>query len=289
MVLYYKSSHSPQLSSMVFPTSMFFPVLLMQGGHSFGHTKHSQAGPQWLAGILFPTSVQQMGTQCFNVSPSYQDAIGTVVIHVSAHNPQFQRRVTASSEDPTSQNMTNLARKHRYTPGIQNKSSWTNCKKTLLHPHLPMSCSNTAKVATGRLWQKGAAKSLSMCRRCSKWRASIWPFIATDSLNDLTPVCPGPLVSRISMTWLRTCQRGLINLFLHLEAFSFEVMLPRQQHSHQLPAWKRPRMLKTLSRWASWSTMRINHLGAKATSLHATPEGKDKRKEMRTKTTIKKK
>ena len=151
MVLYYKSSHSPQLSSMVFPTSMFFPVLLMQGGHSFGHTKHSQAGPQWLAGILFPTSVQQMGTQCFNVSPSYQDAIGTVVIQVSAHNPQFQRRVTASSEDPTSQNMTNLARKHRYTPGIQNKSSWTNCKKTLLHPHLPMSCSNTAKVATGRL------------------------------------------------------------------------------------------------------------------------------------------
>lgn len=152
-----------------------------------------------------------------------------------------------------------------------------------------MSCSNTAKVATGRLWQKGAAKSLSMCRRCSKWRASIWPFIATDSLNDLTPVCPGPLVSRISMKWLRTCQRGLINLFLHLEAFSFEVMLPRQQHSHQLPAWKRPRMLKTLFRWASWSTMRIKHLGAKATSLYATPEGKDKHKEMRTKTTIKKK
>ena len=118
---------------MVLPTSMFFPVLLMQGGHSFGHTKHSQAGPHW--NILefqqrlwrfnlyicngqmnanFPTIVRRanynMGTQC--ECCGYQDAIGTVVIHVSAHNPQFRRRVTASSEGLTYPKITNLARKH---------------------------------------------------------------------------------------------------------------------------------------------------------------------------------
>lgn len=156
-----------------------------------------------------------------------------------------------------------------------------------------MSCANTAKVATGRLWHKGAAKSLSMCRRCSKWRASIWPFIATDSLNDLGPQSVLAPYYHASVWNDSELVKGAWLIFSWIWKPSHLKLCCQGNSTHiNYQPGRDPGCLKPCSDEQAdqpCELMRIKHLGAKATSLHATPEGKDKHKEMRTKTTIKNK